>query len=262
MYKKILFSFAVASILGGAVFASDVSKSDCDAKGDGFIFAGKECIQYHKADGEAENSLIIVVHGSWAEGTNTLGRYAPFADNLAMTTDVTTIAVALPAYSKSSSNHLKALIHGDKRPLSATNEYVEFLGELVSALKQKYNATEVTYVGHSAGAMMGATLLGKKPELIQNIVLAGGRYDIHAANSDKSLISAIDVLDKISKNTKIALVYGTKDTISEPKVTTDFYNIAKQKGLNVMLIEAKGAEHLDLDMTDESVNAISKLVQK
>ena len=262
MYKKLLLSAIVASALSANLFAKNINESECGAKGDGYIFAGGECINFYKADGEKPSSLIIVVHGSWAEGTNTLGRYSPFADNLAMATDVTTIAVALPSYSGSSSNKIGPLIHTDKRPLAATKEYVAFLGELIKKLKTKFNAKKVTFVGHSAGAMMGGTVLGLNPDLATNAVLVGGRYDIHAVNSDKSLISAIDVVDKISKNTKIALVYGTKDTISEPKVTTDFFSLAKSKGLNVTLVEVPNGEHLDLDMTDESVNAIKKLLEE
>lgn len=261
MYKKLLFSIAVAGTLSVSSFAKNISESECNTKGNEYVFAGGECINFYKADGEKPSSLIIIVHGSWAEGTNTLGRYSPFADNLAMATDVTTIAVALPSYSGSSSNKLGPLIHTDKKPLSATKEYVAFLADLIKSLKSKYKAEKVTFVGHSAGAMMGGTVLGIKPELISNAVLVGGRYDIHAVNSDKSLISAIDVVDNISKNTKIALIYGTKDTISEPKVTKDFYNLAKSKGLNVTLVEVPNGEHLDLDMTDESVNAIKKLLE-
>lgn len=34
------------------------------------------------------------------------------------------------------------------------------------------------------------------------------------------------------------------------QTTIDFYNLAKEKGFNVKLVEAKDAPHLDLDMTD------------
>jgi hypothetical protein len=60
----------------------------------------------------------------------------------------------------------------------------------------------------------------------------------------------------------MVLVYGTADDISKPQVTIDFYNLAKQRGYDVKLVEAKGAPHLDLDMTDESVAAIVEVVEE
>jgi len=60
----------------------------------------------------------------------------------------------------------------------------------------------------------------------------------------------------------MVLTYGTKDTISPPKVTTDFYNLAKSKGLKVKLVEVKNGEHVDLDMSDESVKAIVNMLEK
>lgn len=262
MLKKslILSSLIIASSL--SLNAANVSQSDCDKKGDNFIYAGNECIEFKHFKGEVEGALNIIVHGTWKEGTDTLARYAPFAEDIAMKTDVTTIAVALPGYSKSSTNKFPSLSHNGVENLAAKKEYVEFLDELIKALKDKYDASTLTYIGHSAGCMMGATLTGIDPELINNIVCAGGVYNIHEKTDAKDLISIVDVLDKVSKKTKFALVYGTKDDISVPKTTIDFYNLAKSKGLNAILVEAKDAPHLDLDMTNESVNAILELVEE
>ncbi len=257
MIKKTLLSIGVCTFLVGSSLLGSDLKTSCETKEGSFIFAGGECIQFYKADGETKGALNIIIHGNWPEGTNTLGRYAPFADNIAMSTDVTTVAVALPGYSESSTNKLQPLIKSPKdKPYAATKEYVEFLNQLVSNLKAKYHAQKITYIGHSAGAMMGATLSGMKPDLIQNIALAGGRYNIHEVSKEKGLISATDLIDKMNKNMKMVLTYGTKDTISEPKVTTDFYKLAKEKGLDVKLVEVKDGVHLDLDMTDENVQAI------
>mgnify|MGYP000626707066 CR=1 FL=1 len=242
--------------------ASTISEKDCAKKGENFIYAGNECIQYKKFSGEEEGALNIIVHGTWNEGTDTLARYAPFAEDLAMRTDITTIAVALPGYSQSSTNNFPSLSHNGVESLGAKKEYVEFLAQLVEALKTKYKAEKITYIGHSAGCMMGATLTGLKPDLINNIVCAGGVYNIHEKTDVKGLISIVDVLDKVSKKTRFALVYGTADDISVPKITKDFYDLAKSKGLDVRLVEAIGASHLDLDMTNESVNAILELVEE
>ncbi len=95
---------------------------------------------------------MVIVHGTWDEGTNTLGRYAPFAETMNLNTDLTTIAISLPGYSKSSTNNFSSLAHKGIKNLAAKKEYILFLGELIKSLKDKYEAKVVTYVGHSAGA--------------------------------------------------------------------------------------------------------------
>lgn len=255
MFKKsLLMSFLFGATL--SLSAANISNDECSKKGDNFIFAGNECIEYKAYTGDTDESLNIIVHGSWKEGTNILGRYAPFAESVAFQTDVTTVAVALPGYSGSSTNNFPSLLNSKGiENLSSNKEYLAFVEDLVSKLKEKYEATNVTYIGHSAGCAMGATLLGLNNELVSNLLCAGGSF-----KKDKDgLIKATDVIDNISKDVKIALVYGTKDDISEPQKTIDFYNLAKEKGLNVELIKVEGAGHLDLDMTDPSVAAIIKL---
>ncbi len=257
-------SLLIGLILGLSLnlFAANISQNECNIKGEDFIFAGGECIQYVEVEGEKEGQLTIIVHGTWKAGANTLARYAPFAETMNMNTDITTIAVALPGYSNSSTNNFQALSHNGTKNLAAKKQYIEFLGELVQKLKEKYHAKIINYIGHSAGAMMGATLTGLHPTLINNIALAGGRYDIHKKTDAKDLISIIDYMPKLNKNTKYLLIYGTDDEISKPEITKDFYKIAKQQGLDVKIIEAEGETHLDLDMSDPSVEAITQMLDE
>ncbi|RXI24823.1 alpha/beta hydrolase [Aliarcobacter trophiarum] len=258
MFKKCLI---LTSILFANIAFANSIKEDCNKKGEDFIYVQNECISYKKFDGDGE-ALNIIIHGTWDEGSDTLARYSPFAEDIAMRSDISTIAVALPGYSKSSSNKLISIGNKRSKNLAATKEYVEFLATLVESFKTKYNPSKITLIGHSAGCMMSATLLGVKPDLVNNLVCVGGVYDIHKKSDDKKLISAVDVVDKISKNSKIVLAYGTLDDISTPQTTIDFYNLAKQKGLDVKLIEVKDGVHIDLDMTTEVKNAIVELVEE
>jgi len=194
---------------------------------------------------------------------NLLGRYAPFADNLSMSTDITTIAVALPGYSNSSTNNFQALSHAGTKNLAANKEYIHFLSDLVKKLKENYKATKVNYIGHSAGAFMGSTLTGFSPGLISTMTSAGAGYDIHSkVKESKQLISLIDYIDNIDKETQFLLVYGTKDEISKPQVTIDYYNALIKKGYKARLVKVKNAPHLDLDMTDTTVEAVSDMLEK
>lgn len=262
--KKTLQVFMSTMLLSTAILASNiVSEQECKNKGDEYIYAGEECIQYYVSEGEKESEINIVVHGTWPAGSNTLGRYAPFADNLSMATDITTIAVALPGYADSSTNNFQALSHNGTKNLAAQKEYIKFLSNLVTKLKSNYKATKVNYIGHSAGAFMGSTLTGYTPGLINTMTSAGAGYDIHAkVKNSKGLISLIDYMDKVDKNTEFLLVYGTKDEISKPKITKDYHKALVNSGLNVTLIEVVDAPHIDLDMSDDSVEAIVNMLDK
>ena len=256
--KKSVFIGLVLSLVSLSLFGAKISQEQCQAKqSKGFLFAGGECIKYVKFDGEKKGYLNIIVHGTWKEGTNILARYKTFAQTININTDITTVAIALPGYSGSSTNRFPALSHKGIKNLSSNREYIEFLAKVIEKLKNKYKAKIVTYIGHSAAAAMGATLSGLQPSLVNNFALAGGRYK----RSKKGTIHIMDFIDKLSKSTKYILIYGTKDTISKPKYTKDFYKIAKNHGLNVKLVKVKNAPHLDLDMSDPSVEAISQMLE-
>jgi len=260
---KSLLSFVSLVLLTLSLEASKIDETKCTTLGDNFVFAGGECIEFRAFEGDSNEHIVVIVHGTWDEGTNTLGRYAPFAETMNLNTDLTTIAVALPGYSGSSTNNFSSLAHKGVKNLSANEDYVLFLGELVKTLKDKFKATRVTYIGHSAGARMGATLTGLKPGLIQNIALAGGKYINDADKKDsESLVSLDNVINNVDKDTKYLFIYGTEDKISKPEETISYFKIAKAKGLKAKLIEVKGAEHIDLDMTDTSVEAIVEMLEE
>jgi predicted esterase len=268
--KNILKLGTIALFLSTSLFSSTVTKEQCEDKGNKFIYAGAECLELAVFKGEREGMLNIIVHGTWKKGTNTLGRYAPFAETINMNTDITTVAVSLPGYSKSSTNRFDSLTWGGAGPLSAQKEYVDFVADVIKALKRRYNADTTTYIGHSAGAMIGATLAGYKPALLNNLVAVGGVYDVYNdkkkdgknATYPKGLYSAVKFLDEIEKDTKILLVYGTKDDISYPEFTTNFYNKLKKEGIDTKIVKVQGAGHIDLDMTDPSVEAITTLLEE
>src|SRR5574344_2862140 len=256
MLKK---SLVLGSILFANIAFADI-KEDCLNKGEDFVFAKGECINFKAFEGE-KDGLTIIIHGTWDEGIDVIARYSPFAEDVSMSSEITTLAVALPGYSKSSSNKLKYIGSKTEKNLAAKKEYVYFFVELVEALKEKYDSKKTTIIAHSAGCMLSATAIGIKPDLVDNLVCAGGVYDIHKKSPQKGLISAVDVIDKISKDTKIVLIYGSDDKVSTPKMSKDFYNLAKKKGLNVELVEVKNATHMDLEMQKESLEAIENLFE-
>jgi pimeloyl-ACP methyl ester carboxylesterase len=259
---KKIFILTLLVLLSSNIYANTISQDKCEQNDEEFIFAGGECINYFVEEGDKEDELTIILHGAWPDGTNTLARYSPFASNVSMATDITTVAIALPGYSKSSTNNLKSLTFKDNNPRKAqTKEYVLFLGETIKALKLKFNAKTINVVAHSASAMMSSTLTALEPNLIQNIALAGGKYTIKDKNNNQNLISINDYLDTLSTNTKYLIIYGTKDKIAPAKHSKDLHNKLIKKGINSKIIAVKDFAHLDLDMTDESIEAITTMLE-
>lgn len=262
-FKLYSLLLACSLCVPNALSANKVTQIQCENQGEEYIYAGGECIEYYVSEGEVESEINIIVHGTWDAGTNTLGRYAPFADNLSMATDITTIAVALPGYSGSSTNNFPALNHDGGKNYAADEQYIQFLSKLIEKFKAQFEAEQVNYIGHSAGAFMGSTLTGYKPGLINTMTSAGAGYA--KKSDDKStdkMISLSDFMDRIDKETKFLLVYGTEDKISPPQVTIDYAQALKKRGLNVQLVKVVGAPHLDLDMSDKSVEAIVEMLEE
>ena len=254
----LIFGILLCTTLSSAKI---ITKNDCLKNESNFIYSGGECIEFVKFDGDVENQLNIIVHGTWKEGTNTIGRYKTFAEDISLNTDITTIAIALPGYSNSSTNSLKSLDNKIIKNIGATKEYVNFMSTLIKDLKTKFRSEIINYIGHSAGAMIGATVTGYSPGIINNMVSVGGIYNIHKKIKNNNLISIIDKIDNIDKKTKFLLIYGTNDKISLPKITKEFYKIAKNKKINAKIVEVKDAAHIDLDMTSTSIDAITNFLE-
>ena len=105
-------------------------------------------------------------------------------------------------------------------------------------------------------AFIGSTVTGYSPGLIDTMTSAGAGY-----KSEKG-IALNDYIDTIDKNTEFLLVYGTKDKISKPQITKDYYKKLNEKGYKVKLVKVVDAPHIDLDMSDTSVEAITEMLEE
>jgi hypothetical protein len=125
MFSKLIFLVISLFLLSPYCMAEPISQEMCVVKGNGFIFAGGECIAYKAVVGDKEGTLTIIVHGTWKEGTDILARYTTFAEDLSLLTDTTTVAISLPGYSGSSTNNFQALSHDRTKELAADKKYIK-----------------------------------------------------------------------------------------------------------------------------------------
>ena len=244
-----------------SLYSKNISKEECLGQED-MIFIQNECINYFVEEGDVEGKLNIIVHGAWKDNTNTLARYTPFASTLSMNTDITTIAFAMPGYSKSSTNNLQGLLHDKKITRFGKKEYINFVHNVLATFKHKYKAKQLNVIAHSAGAAIVSTISAKYPMLIKNTFLAGGRYDLSNYKGQDNLIATNNYINNIGDYTNYMIIYGEKDNISKPKVSIDFYNKLKSLNKKAVLLEVKNHKHLDLDMSDDSIEAISSVLEE
>ncbi|PHR72281.1 MAG: alpha/beta hydrolase [Arcobacter sp.] len=240
-------------------YANNDYKSDCDTNNDQFIFSKSECINYLYEEADNEDNLIIFIHGSWNEGTDILKKYAPLMEDLVLNTDVSTIIIALPGYSKSSTNVFEAIGKKGFSSLIYKKEYLDLIKDVVLRLKKKYKKKKLTLIAHSAGASLGTTLYGYDNTLIQNMISIAGSYNTDVLNTN--LLSADKTYKNINKKSKLILIYGDKDKISPPKKSKDFYTLVKKEQVNVKLIEVKNAAHLNLELREEVMDEILELLE-
>jgi len=240
-------------------YANKGKPSACDTSKHQFIFSKTECINYVYEEADDEDNLIIFIHGSWKEGSDTLKKYTPFMEDLVLNTDVSTIIIALPGYSKSSSNVFEAISKKGFSSLIYTKEYLDLIKDVILRLKKKYKKKTLTLVAHSAGASLATTLYGYDNTLIQNMIAIAGSYNTDPANKD--LYSANKTYKNINKKSKLVLIYADNDKISPPNKSTDFYALVKKEKVLVKLIEVKNAAHLNLELRDEVMDEILEVFE-
>jgi len=258
MFIKIISFIFIFSLSLNAI---EITKEECNNKEDNYIYSGGECINFITYEGEDNEDIIVLVHGTWKEGTNILGRYNTFAENINMNTDKTVIAIALPGYSGSSMNNLLSIDNKLYKHQATNIEYVDFLKSLMISLKEKYEAKNITFLGHSAGAKLGAVLAGKEPNLFKNVILVGGRYIRNEKDKKEVLMPSDLLLNNNENKTNFIFVYGTIDKISPPKNTIDFVKKLSSYNKKTQIFKSVNSPHLDLEMTETTMETINSLFE-
>lgn len=259
--SKVLFNITVGKAIETVYKQKPyVSENECIQKGENFIFAGGECINFISSEGYKEDEITIFFHAAYPIHSNVLNIYSTFVEDLSMETDITTIAVALPGYSGSSTNKFTPIILNKNKDLILKKDFILFVGNLIENLKEKFGAKKINFIGHSSGAMIGALLSGDSPKLVNKYILAGGRYNQIAKNDNEDFLSVKKVLSNINKNTRVLLLYGTKDKISEPIISKEYYSLSKEKDLNIKIVEILDSTHINLGKNELSFNQINKFL--
>lgn len=118
--------------------------------------------------------------------------------------------------------------------------YEESIGQAIEVIEKYVNASQIYYLGHSNGAVMGARCAWKYPQ-IKRLVLVNGPLMINW-HQTKAGISKF-------QGEKMAFVYGSEDFSTK---FVELFDLVKNPSKSVHVIT--GADHHFVGMLDEFID--------
>ena len=79
-------------------------------------------------------------------------------------------------------------------------------------------------------------------------------------NEPVTSVSPIDVVDKISLNTRISLIVGEKDTIAPPELTQEYASALRKHGIEPKVTVLPGRDHGLIIFDPDVIQELSTLV--
>lgn len=228
-----------------------------------YIFANGECLKYKSFNGKKSDEINILIHGSWQRGQDPIGyRYSDLAESMAHSTSITSIALATPGYSGSTSNFYKDMSWKKGRVIPAEESFTKIMVSAIENLKKKYNAKKVNLFGKSSGAMIGGIISGYKPGLVDKYVLIGGAYNIYNTyrhngwgKINPGLISSTNFVSKVKKDARFLIVAGENDDKASPLFAKNYVTYLNDEGIKADVLVIKGAGHSSLETNAEVLDA-------
>jgi len=277
--NKLTYGIALLSILFGFIGCANTQptkdnlakwEQDCQTQkeitsNNSTIFAAGECIDYHIAQGENKDSVIVVLHGAHTDGGNPMSWMPKWGRYTSTSTDITTYILAMPGYGGSTSNRFGKMIWTNHLVPSAQLDYIKFTAEILKKIKDKHSAKNLYVFGHSSGADLATTISGLSPNLIQKVIAYAGAYDYPyyfkrwKNYSPHFEVAPTHYVNKI-QDTKILLLAGGKDQLSLPKFTKHYEQILLDNNVNVTSFVIKNAKHSlrDVVIWDKAIAFINE----
>jgi pimeloyl-ACP methyl ester carboxylesterase len=198
--------------------------------------------------------LVVALHGD-APFERPEYQYL-FAQKAAAALNDTVVAAILrPGYTDADgdkSGGVRGATTGD----NYTPEALASLASAIAQLKARYNARDITLVGHSGGAALAAELAERRPELATRAVLVGCPCDLdgwrlYMARKQLSPLWLLPVASlsplkdaaRLSPASRILLLVGEKDDVAPARFSNAFALAARRTGAEVQVQVLPGLGH-------------------
>lgn len=207
--------------------------------------------------GSGTKALIVMLHGTVSSGGPSDYMYRRAEEIANRLPDATVVAVLAPGYYDREGRVSPGSNH--ERFDFNTPENNDLLAITIQNLKRQLSPENVIAVGHSAGARELGVIVGRYEDLVDGVVLAGGRY-----RQGSRILSEIplDFIDTFDRSVKVVALTGTHDESVPPEESLNYVRRLKELGVDARLVLVKGADHGWSHVHDASVAAIGGLLNE
>ncbi len=201
--------------------------------------------------------LVVALHGD-VPFNNPSYQYH-FARQIAEQSDnVIGIGMLRPGYT----DHLNRTSDGIRGQTVGDNLDAPRVRQIANAIRQlkvTYGASKVVVAGHSGGAVITAKMIALYPSLVDHAFLVSCPGNINAWRADMyrstkypvfdgdlESTSPIDLVSKISDETRITMFVGKDDAITKPYLSHDYESALANAGKNAELRVIEGDHEIFL----------------
>ncbi len=201
----------------------------------------------------ANSNLVVFIHGDSPFGDPTYQYH--ISKRLSEITNSVTAAILRPGYKDGcgdTSEGIRGLTMGD----NYTQEVVDALATVISAIQGEEKTKQTIVMGHSGGAALTALLAESNPELANQSILVACPCNLSAwrksmealtesSNWSRPMggLSPIDGISELALDKNIRLYVGENDPVAPPSLTSEFFNAAQRLGANVTMNIIPGEGH-------------------
>lgn len=257
----VAIAVAVASIPAGARTCEDPDNIT-------FVQGGRHCLAIKTfPGGESADTLFVVLHGDLSRG-GPADYIFPLAESVARR-DVPAVVMMRPGYSGDGRTSSGQPSRSQRRDELFRKSEMDSIAVALAELKSHHAANRLILVGHSGGAIISGVLLGRKPDLVDGVVLiacpsdiprwrrARGRRPLEIAQSPHKW------LKKVEADAKIIAMTGSEDKNTFPDLAHDYVEKAKARGLDAEFMLVHGAGHgLGRRYRDPFLRALDKMLAR
>ncbi|MBL8834185.1 MAG: hypothetical protein JNL71_17470 [Rhodospirillales bacterium] len=245
MRRAILLLLAFLSMVP-AVAAAD----PCAGRDPARTVAGGNLCLAMRAFGAAAavgGTLVVVLHGDASSGGPAVYHFDIAREIAAAHPAAAVAALVRPGYSDGDGLTSDGDLNG--RRDHYTPENVDAVAAAVAALRARTQAARVLGIGHSGGAATFGVIAGRRPGTLDAALLLSCPCDIPAWRAmnrgqlwPRSL-SPHDFFAAIPAGMKVALAVGAGDSNTWPRLSENYVNALKARGLPARLMPIDGVGH-------------------
>ena len=218
---------------------------------------------YGASTAGASPALVVVLHGDVSSG-GPADYHFWTARNLAGP-GVVSVALLRPGYSDSIGRVSEGSANGRRDHYTAAN--INAVADAIAALKNHYKARRVVVLGHSGGAAMAGVLIGKRPGLVQGVVLASCPCDIVRWRTSRgrgawpNSESPSTYVEKVPKSTQVVAITGSADDNTFPAMARDYVAKLAARGVNARFESVSSGHDFNGNLASASVAAVRAMLK-